>query len=98
MPVRPQRLDETLVTRWADDHGWTFANAALTKSFAGQSYSAGVAFVVRVAMAAEAKDHHPDIELTYGKVALRWTTHDQGGVTQLDLDLAAACDAMAPPP
>jgi 4a-hydroxytetrahydrobiopterin dehydratase len=49
-------------------------------------------------MAAEAKDHHPDIELTYGKVALRWTTHDQGGVTQLDLDLAAACDAMAPPP
>jgi 4a-hydroxytetrahydrobiopterin dehydratase len=44
---------------------------------------------------AEKKDHHPDVELKWGSVRVTWSTHDAGGVTQLDLDAAQATDAIA---
>jgi len=99
MAERPQRIGEQTLASFAKDHGWSLVSApesALEKTFVSESYSAGVAFAVRIAMAAEARDHHPDITLGYRKITVRWSTHDQGGVTQLDLDLALACDAMAP--
>jgi 4a-hydroxytetrahydrobiopterin dehydratase len=99
MAERPRRIGEQPLATFAKEHGWTVVPApesALEKTFVAESYGAGVAFVVRIAMAAEARDHHPDITLGYRKITVRWSTHDQGGVTQLDLDLALACDTMAP--
>jgi 4a-hydroxytetrahydrobiopterin dehydratase len=46
-------------------------------------------------MIAEKRDHHPDILVGWGRTRVLWTTHDAGGITQLDLDLATATDALA---
>ena len=52
-----------------------------------------MAFVNRVADAAESANHHPDIDIRYAKVTLTLSTHDAGGITQNDVDLAKAIDA-----
>ena len=64
---------------------------ALTRSrrtFKLPDFSTALGFVVRVGMAAEKRDHHPDIELGWGRAKIVWTTHDQKGVTSLDTELA----------
>lgn len=50
---------------------------------------------MRVGLAAEKRDHHPDIELGWGRARVVWTTHDQRGVTALDTELAETTDALA---
>ena len=57
-------------------------------------FASALAFVVRLGCLAEKKDHHPDIELGWGKVRVLWTTHDAGGLTRLDLEMAEAADAL----
>ena len=52
-----------------------------------------MAFVNRVAALAEAADHHPDIDIRYSKVTLALSTHDAGGLTARDFDLAEAIGA-----
>ena len=52
-------------------------------------------FVVRVGLLSEKRDHHPDVALGWGRARIRWTTHDAGGITQLDLDLAEATSKLA---
>ena len=49
---------------------------------------------MRVGLVAEKRDHHPDIELGWGRARVVWTTHDQKGVTSLDTELAEASDAI----
>lgn len=75
--------------------GWVVADRAITKEWSFSSFPDAVAFVVRVAFAAEAANHHPDIDVRYRRVTLTLTSHDAGGVTQRDLDLAARIDALA---
>jgi 4a-hydroxytetrahydrobiopterin dehydratase len=53
-------------------------------------------FVNKVAQAAQADEHHPDILVRWNKVTLTLSTHDAGGITQKDFDLAAKCDSFAP--
>ena len=67
---------------------------AIAKRFPFPDFSAALAFAVRVGMLAEKRDHHPDILVAWGKTTLLWTTHDAGGVTELDLELAAGSDAL----
>jgi len=55
---------------------------------------AAIAFVSRVAKLAEKAWHHPDIDIRWNKVRLSLTTHDQGGLTEKDFDLAARCDKL----
>ena len=45
---------------------------------------------------AEEQNHHPDIDIRYNRVTLALVTHDSGGITQLDIELARAIDAIAP--
>jgi 4a-hydroxytetrahydrobiopterin dehydratase len=52
-------------------------------------------FVTRVALAAEKANHHPDIGISWNQVTLTLSTHSEGGLTNKDLELAAACDALA---
>jgi 4a-hydroxytetrahydrobiopterin dehydratase len=95
--TRPTRLDLAAVDAWITQHpGWKrTAEDALAKSYKFPDFSAALAFVVRLGLIAEKRDHHPDVELKWGSVRTIWSTHDAGGVTQLDLNAAEAADALA---
>ena len=94
--ARPTKLDDAAVSTWlADNGGWSREGEALTRSFKLADFGSALAFAVRVGMVAEKRDHHPDIALGWGKARVTWTTHDAGGITQLDLDLAEATDDIA---
>ncbi len=60
------------------------------------SFADAIAFVVRIGFFAEAKDHHPDLDIRWRKVRVLFTTHDVGGLTDWDFELAAAIDGVAP--
>ncbi len=101
---RPTKLDIAAVDTWLEAHpGWARvgenevnANGAIAKPFKLPDFSAALAFVVRVGLLAEKRDHHPGIELGYGRARVLWSTHDAGGVTVLDLELAEATDKLSP--
>ena len=57
----------------------------------------GLAFVAKVAVHAEVMNHHPDIELSYGKVKVKLSTHDAKGLTTLDFELAKRIDGIQLP-
>jgi 4a-hydroxytetrahydrobiopterin dehydratase len=59
------------------------------------SFPEAVELVRKVAEAAEAANHHPDIDIRWRKVTYTLSTHSAGGLTQLDLDLAAQIDSLA---
>lgn len=73
--------------------GWARRGDALTKLYQFRNFVDAVAFVNHVADRAEAANHHPDIDIRYSKVTLSLSTHDAGGITQNDLDLARDVDA-----
>ena len=76
--------------------GWTREGDAIVRDLECADFSAAVAYVTRVAEAAEAAGHHPDILVHgYKNVRLTLSTHSAGGLTQADLDLAAELDAAA---
>jgi 4a-hydroxytetrahydrobiopterin dehydratase len=79
-----------------NDSQWSRAGEAIVREWELDDFAAAIAFVNRVADAAEAADHHPDIELHgWNKVRLRLSTHSEGGVTAADLDMARQIDALA---
>jgi 4a-hydroxytetrahydrobiopterin dehydratase len=75
--------------------GWSDTGGALERTFELPSFTEAIAFVNRVAELAEQEGHHPDIEISYKKVTLRWTTHSAGGITDRDYDLARRSDGLA---
>ena len=75
--------------------GWSRRGDALTKTYTFDKFANGIAFVGRVASAADAMDHHPDIDIRYTKVTMSLSTHDAGGVTASDLRLAEQIEASA---
>jgi 4a-hydroxytetrahydrobiopterin dehydratase len=94
--ARPTKLDKAIVDGWlVRNPGWErAAPEAIAKGFTFPDFSSALAFVVRVGCLAEKLDHHPDVELGWGRARLVWSTHDAGGVTQLDLSAAEATDKM----
>lgn len=94
--ARPTKLDPAAVDAWLKAHpGWERAGSAIARRFERPDFASGLALVVRVGCFAEKRDHHPDVELGWGRVRVLWSTHDAGGVTELDLAAAEATDAMA---
>ena len=73
--------------------GWGLEGKAIRKTYTFPDFKGSMAFVVRVALCAEAMDHHPDILVTYSRVALTLSTHDAGGLTSKDFALARQIDA-----
>ncbi len=72
--------------------GWTSQEGAIHKDFAFPGFRAAIAFVNLVAERAEAARHHPDIEIHYNHVKISLSTHDAGGLTELDVSLATRVD------
>lgn len=68
---------------------------ALYASYKTADFATATAFVVQVAKVADELNHHPDIRLGYGSVAFELSSHDAGGVTERDLELAARIEAIA---
>jgi 4a-hydroxytetrahydrobiopterin dehydratase len=68
--------------------GWSEDGDALVREFEFDSFPSAVAFVGRLAELAERENHHPDIDIRYRRVKVRWSTHSAGGVTDRDRDLA----------
>ncbi|WP_306231737.1 4a-hydroxytetrahydrobiopterin dehydratase [Agrococcus beijingensis] len=68
--------------------GWRHVDDTLTARFRTGSFATGLELVNRVGASAEAANHHPDVQLTYGAVEVTLTSHDAGGVTGRDLRLA----------
>jgi 4a-hydroxytetrahydrobiopterin dehydratase len=74
--------------------GWAFARdgAAITKTFTFRNFSEAFGFMTRSALAAEKLDHHPEWSNVYKTVDVTLSTHDIGGLTVLDFDLARRMD------
>jgi 4a-hydroxytetrahydrobiopterin dehydratase len=94
---RPTRLPPSSVDSWISAHpGWERTQAgAIAKRYAFPDFASALGFVVRLGCVAEKRDHHPDVELGWGKAQVTWSTHDAGGVTELDLAGAEATDKLA---
>jgi 4a-hydroxytetrahydrobiopterin dehydratase len=73
---------------------WKISPKALARTFEFTNFSEAWAFMSRVALLAEQLDHHPNWSNAYNKVDISLSTHDRGGVTSLDAELAAAIDAL----
>jgi 4a-hydroxytetrahydrobiopterin dehydratase len=73
---------------------WTGDPAGISRTVQLGSFPAAIAVVDRVAEVAEARDHHPDIDIRWRTVTFRCTTHSAGGVTQRDIDLARRIDEI----
>ena len=74
---------------------WSEQDNALVRHFEFESFPAAIAFVERLANAAESENHHPDIDIRYRKVTVRWTTHSTGGITDRDHEMAERTTALA---
>jgi 4a-hydroxytetrahydrobiopterin dehydratase len=80
----------------ADDlPDWGLVEGAITRQVQAPTFLDGIALVQRVAEAAEARDHHPDIDIRWTTVTFTLSTHSEGGITAKDLDLAAEIDRLA---
>ncbi len=75
--------------------GWSLDGQTIRKQFTFQDFPEAVLFVSALVPGAEDADHHPDIEIHYKRVVLSYTTHDEGGLTQKDIDGASMANAVA---
>ena len=81
----------------ADGMAWERQGDVLVKTRRGKDFADSLTFVNAVGALAEEMDHHPDIDIRWNTVTLRLTTHSEGGLTRLDLDLARRIDAVSVP-
>lgn len=75
---------------------WKHQDNAIVRTTTFPGFLRGVEFVNAVAHLAERQDHHPDIEIQYHRVTIRYWTHRAKGVTHLDFDGAKEVEAMIP--
>jgi 4a-hydroxytetrahydrobiopterin dehydratase len=74
--------------------GWSVAGTALVRTVEFDSFLTAVRFIGELAPVAERLDHHPDLRLSWRTVELSLSTHSEGGLTGLDLELAGELDAI----
>lgn len=94
--TRPTALaDEDVTRRLSELEGWALADGKLYRAFRFGSFVEAFGFMARVALVAEKMDHHPEWSNVYDRVRVHLVTHDAGGVTDLDLELAARMNELA---
>ena len=88
-------LSDTEIDRLlAELDGWSRDGSHLQKVFRFDSFPAAFGFMAACAIVAESLDHHPEWSNVYNKVVVRLSTHDAGGITELDFKLASRMDAL----
>ena len=84
--------------RLARHPGWSLqgegAGAALEKTYHFANYFQTMAFVNALAWIAHQQDHHPSLQVDYGRCTVRWNTHDAGGISDTDFDCALRTDTL----
>jgi 4a-hydroxytetrahydrobiopterin dehydratase len=93
MPIQPL-TPEAISAISASLPAWTVLPDRLRRQWRFRDFSEAFGFMSRVALAAEALDHHPEWSNVYNRVTIELTTHDCGGLSQRDLDLARRIDAL----
>ena len=73
---------------------WQVESGELVRTFLFKDFRGSLKFVNEVGELAEQAGHHPDIDIRYNKVRLALVTHDAGGITEKDFDLAAKADKL----
>ncbi|MDZ4717430.1 MAG: 4a-hydroxytetrahydrobiopterin dehydratase [Roseiflexaceae bacterium] len=88
-------LSEAEITSQLDQlSGWSHQGSEIRRTFQCAGFPAAIAFVTQVGFLAEAAAHHPDIDIRWQNVTLALTTHDVGGLSQKDFDLARQIDTL----
>ena len=88
--ISSEALDEAL----RELSGWRGEADRLKKRWTFPDFASSLAFVNRVGELAEAADHHPDITFGWGYAEIALTTHDRGGITDVDMELARQIDRL----
>jgi 4a-hydroxytetrahydrobiopterin dehydratase len=93
--ARRPLTDPEIEARLAERPGWERRGDRIARSFAFPSFVEAFGWMASVALVAEAMNHHPEWRNVYGRVEVELTTHDAGGLTPRDFELAAAMDRLA---
>ncbi len=93
MPSSPLSSPE-VVSRLESLHTWQLKHGEIVRTFTFHDFPGSLEFVNRVGGLAEAAGHHPDIDIRYNKVRLALVSHDAGGLTDKDFDLAGQIDKL----
>ncbi len=91
MPLNQTEIDQKIQAL----PQWQQAGKTLTRTFKFKNFVEAIAFVDRLVEPAEAAGHHPDLAISYNKVTVSLSTHDAGGLTQMDFDLAQTISGLA---
>ena len=75
-------------------HGWSIINEKLHKEFSFDSFNQAFGFMTRAAMEIEKMNHHPEWFNVYNRITIELTTHDAGGVTKNDVNLAKILNSL----
>ena len=92
MPILTQSQIDAFAAAHPD---WSVQGNAITRTFIFEDFAEALGFVTRVGVAAERVFHHPDIDIRWNQVTLGLTSHDLGGLTERDVELAAKIDSFA---
>lgn len=94
MARRKLLTEAEIAARLAEVPKWKREGKTITRTWTFKDFPEALAFINRVAAVAESMNHHPDIYNSWATVRLTLTTHDRGGLTDLDFDLAEKIDAL----
>lgn len=94
MAERHKLSEAEVQRRLAEVPGWALVEGKLQKQFQFASFVQAFGFMTRVALVAEALNHHPDWSNVYNRVTIALTTHDVGGLSALDFTLAKRIDEL----
>lgn len=91
----PAKLDKIEAEMLASElNNWIIVDNKLEKTFRFKNFHETMAFVNAVAWVAHSEDHHPDMDVTYSRCRLVWSTHSAGGITRNDIVCAAKVDRL----
>jgi 4a-hydroxytetrahydrobiopterin dehydratase len=94
--MRPKKLSDAEVQAKLETlPGWAREGDSIRRELECQSYGAACALVLQTALAAERLDHHPDIAWSYRRVTVSLSTHDAGGLSELDFTLARQIESFS---
>ena len=92
-----QRLNESQRSALASTHpNWAVDDEKLRRDFQFRDFVEAFGFMSQVALMAESRNHHPNWSNVYNRVSIELTTHDLGGLSDLDTELATAIDTLLP--
>jgi 4a-hydroxytetrahydrobiopterin dehydratase len=86
--------EDEIISQVAKLDGWKAKHGSIRRKYKFANFADALAFVNRVGVIAESMDHHPDIKFGWGYAKISTTTHDRGGVTEVDIALASKINSL----